>query len=169
MKHDPIYKNLFRYLTLEKQLNLFFTTLDYCYPECIRPAIGRNGNEPVAACCKKKYYKIYDLPHPAFDRLKIERETLYGKPADHIRPNAVSPCEYHNPQTGCMLVTHKSPVCIAFMCRESIDFIRDRYAITTYDYLGVHYALEWTLTGVFSDGQFREFKESIIAMIEKLK
>ncbi|MBU1171238.1 MAG: hypothetical protein KKD44_16890 [Proteobacteria bacterium] len=162
-------KNLARYLEMEGILNDFFRVFNFCFDQCIKPEIEKNGNQPVAACCKNKYYMLYDLDHPAFDRLKQEREIRYGKPEDHHWPDPVSPCEYHSPVTGCVLATHKSPICLAFMCRESIDFLRKTYSIFAYDYLGVNYALEWILTGDFSHSQFNEFKDSIRDMIKKVE
>lgn len=161
-------QNLARYLEMEKLLNDFFMTFDYCLAQCIRPEMEKNGNCPVSACCKNRYYKLYDLDHPAFERLREEREFRYGKPADHHWDFPVSPCEYHNPLSGCILPTHKSPICLAFMCRESIDFLRKTYDIFAYDYLGVNYALEWILTGDFSENQYEEFKGSVEQMIRTI-
>lgn len=160
--------NLARYLELEGLLNEFFGAFDFCLGQCIKPEMEKNGNQPVSACCKNKYYKLYDLDYPAFDRLKEERELRFGKPEDYHWDHPVSPCEYHNPLTGCILKTHKSPICLAFMCRESIDFLRETYGIFAYDYLGVNYALEWILSGDFSEHQFQEFKDSIKDMIKKV-
>ncbi len=108
------------------------------------------------------------MEHPVFEVLKAEREKLYGRPEDHSFKNPVSPCEYHNPKTGCVISTHKSPICLAFMCRESIDELRQKYNIFEYDYLGVNYALEWILTGDFSEKDYLEFTKSIINMKEKI-
>jgi len=55
------------------------------------------------------------------------------------------------------------------MCRESIDFLRETYGIFAYDYLGVNYALEWILSGNFSEKQYLEFKDSIRDMITKVR
>lgn len=161
-----IEQNLKKYLEIESILNAFFAVFDYCLEHCIKPELLRSSNQPVSACCKKKYYKRYDLDHPAFDRLREMREVRYGKPADHQWISPVSPCEYHNPKKGCILTTHKSPVCLAFMCRESIDFLRETYGIYGYDYLGVNYALEWILTGDFSKAQYEEFKQGIQTMTQ---
>lgn len=161
-------KNLARYLETETLLNIFFSTFNYCIDQCIRVEIEKNSGRPVAACCKNRYHCIYDLEHPAFNLLRSEREKRYGKPQDQANLNPVSLCEYHSP-FGCRLTTHKSPICLSFMCRESIDFIRDKYGIFTYDYLGVHYAMEWILTGCFSDSDYKEFRGSIVKMIQKIK
>lgn len=158
-----------RYLDTERLLNDFFAVFDYCLSGCIRPALAGNGGRPVAACCKKKYYMRYDLDHPAFDRLRQQRERLYGKPAQHRWPDPVSPCEYHNPQSGCLLATHKSPICLAFFCREGIDVLRSDYGIYTYDYLGMNYALEWILTGDLPENQYRAFRQDLVDMTDKVK
>ena len=161
-------ENLSRYIITEKLLNNFFERFNFCYEKCIKIEIKKNYGQPVSACCKKKYYKLYDLEHPAFELLRIERETLYGRPIDHNFENPVSPCEYHNPQQGCIIKTHKSPVCLAFMCRESIEELRERYNIFEYDYLGVNYALEWILTGDFPEKDYLEFEKSIISMTQRI-
>lgn len=165
---ETIKKNLARYLETETLLNEFFNSFNYCMEQCIRVEIEKNHGRPVAACCKNRYHCIYDLDYPVFDLLRAEREKRYGKPQDQINPDPVSPCEYHGP-SGCRIATHKSPICLAFMCRESIDFLRETYGIFTYDYLGVNYALEWILTGDFSDEDYKEFRQSIVEMIQKIK
>ncbi|MFZ5570740.1 MAG: hypothetical protein ACOZF0_10065 [Thermodesulfobacteriota bacterium] len=161
--------NLRRYLAMERLLNEFFAASDYCLKNCIQVEMRKNGNRPVAGCCRKPYYTLYDLDHPAFALLKREREKRFGKPGDCDRPTPVSPCEYHSPNAGCLLSSHKSPVCIAFVCREYVDYLRNRFGLYAYDYLGVYYALEWILTGDFTDGQYREFGAGIRAMIAAIK
>lgn len=159
-------KNLARYLEIEGILNGFFSAFDYCFEHCVKPEIIKNNNQPISACCKNKYYMLYDIEHQAFDLLKEARESLYGNPGDYTWNSPISPCEYHNPLKGCVLTTHKSPICLAFMCRESIDLLRETHGIFTYDYLGINYALEWILTGYFSDSQYTEFKDSILTMTQ---
>ncbi len=166
--HD-IEQNLTRYLEMERLLNVFFSSLDYCISTCIPVEKEKNGNRPAAGCCRRKNYSLYDLSHPAFERLREEREKRYGKPEDVSRKNPVSVCEYHNPDEGCLLATHKSPVCLAFVCPEFIDFLRDTYGLYVYDYLGVNYALEWILTGDFPEAQYTEFRDSILGMIESVR
>jgi len=51
------------------------------------------------------------------------------------------------------------------MCRKSIDFLRENFGLYAYDYLGMNYALEWILTGNFSDKEYEELKASICDMI----
>lgn len=166
---NDINQNLARYLEAEKLLNELFKVFDYCFEKCIRLEVMKSGGKPVAACCKNKYYKLYDIDHPAFDLLRTEREKRFGKPGDYCWPMPVSPCEYHNPEKGCVLPTYKSPICLAFMCRESIDCLRERYGIYAYDYLGMNYALEWILTGDFSDQQYKELVESLRDMIATIE
>lgn len=161
-------ENLSRYLEIETILNRFFELYDFCLKQCVLPELARNGNQPFAACCKDKYYKIYDLDHPSFSLLRKERERLYGKPEEVKGSSLVSPCEYHT-DTGCVLATHKSPICLAFMCRKSIDTLREDYGIYTYDYLGFNYALEWILTGDLSPADYAAFRQSCLAMVETLE
>jgi len=157
-----------RYLEVERLLKVFFSSFDYCLSKCIKPELRKNGDRPVAACCTKPYYSLMDLEHPAFERLKQERETLFGRPEDYSWENAVSPCGYHNPAKGCLLETHKSPVCIAFLCPGGIDLLRNRYGVYGYDFSGIYYALEWILTGDFPDRQYCEFKDGINTMTVKI-
>ncbi|MCP3925650.1 MAG: hypothetical protein GY714_24040 [Desulfobacterales bacterium] len=165
MENSELY--LQRYLEIEKILNDFYQYFDYCLEKCIKPAIGIN-NGPVAVCCKDKYYKKYDLEDKAFDLLRDEREIRYGKPDQINDHSGVSPCEYHT-SVGCALKTHKSPICLSFMCRKSIDNLRDRFNIFQYDYLGFNYALEWILTGDMTGIAYAEFKDSCLDMITKIK
>ena len=162
-------KNLRRYLKTEALITGFFGVFGYCLSCCIQPAVRAAGGGPVAACCKKRYYRLYDLEHPAFDLLRRERERLYGAPASLTWADAVSPCEYHDPHRGCVLHTHKSPVCLAFFCREGIDCLRRLYGIYTYDYLGTYYALEWILTGDLSEKAYSEFRDAILTMTETVR
>ena len=166
---NAIESNLARYLELEPLLNAFFSAFNFCYDRCITPKRMQNGGLPVAACCRNKYYVLFDLDHAAFERLRQERERLYGKPWEHAWMNPVSPCEYHDPQNGCILKSHKSPTCLAFLCRKAIDRLRTEFDIYFYDYLGVSYALEWVLTGIFPDRDYRELKKDLITAITKIE
>ncbi len=166
---QAIEANLKRYLSAEQRLNEFFGKLNYCLSYCIVPEKRKNGDRPVAACCQNKYYSICDLPHPAFERLRQEREQRFGKPEDHVWPDPVSPCQYHDPHLGCLLTTHKSPICLAFFCRQGIDHLRSRYGIYTYDYLGFYYALEWILTGDLPEQEYESFMADIAAMTARLQ
>ncbi|RJQ85428.1 MAG: hypothetical protein C4519_03395 [Desulfobacteraceae bacterium] len=165
---SAIEKNLQRYLEAEILLQSFFATFNYCWEKCVAPELIKNGSKPFAACCQERYHSICDLDHPAFDRLREEREQLFGKPADHTWENSVSPCEYHNPNRGCLLATHKSPICISFLCRKGIDALREEHGIYAYDYLGAYYALEWILTGDLPDSQYLEFSAGIREMTERI-
>ncbi|PIE71921.1 MAG: hypothetical protein CSA22_00455 [Deltaproteobacteria bacterium] len=139
-------QRLARYLDIEHRLNRFFSGFDYCLRECVQPFLDAHPDTPCTACCTDRYYQKYDLDTPAYTLLTRERVRLYGSPADHASRCPETPCEYHT-QQGCLLFTHKSPICLSFMCRESIDYLRENIGIYTYDYLGVYYALEWLLTG----------------------
>jgi hypothetical protein len=162
-------QNLARYLEIETLLNALFASFDFCLKHCITPQLAASGGQPVTACCQDKYYNLFDVGHEGFDHLRRERERQYGSPADHCHANAPSPCEYHDPQHGCILLTHKSPVCLSFLCRKAIDRLRSRFGIYFYDYLGILYALEWILTGNFPDKDYYELKQSIIEAIDKIQ
>lgn len=158
-------ENLRLYLHLEEILNDFFGLFNFCMESCI-PEQAR-GFFPAMGCCKKPFYREYDLSDPGFDLLRTEREKRYGKPEDCFPYKRISPCEYHTPE-GCRLLTHKSPVCLSFLCKEGVETLRKRYGIYDYDYLGIHYGLEWTLTGAFSGIGQRQFYQQIKTMYENL-
>ena len=161
-------ENLKRYLEMEKILNRFFELFDYCLTDCVRPHLRQNGNKPFAACCKDRYHTVYDIEAPAYDLLREARYALYGRPESVQNSSLISPCEYHT-DTGCLLSTHKSPICLAFMCRKSIDALREKHGIFTYDYLGFNYALEWILTGDMKGDAYLEFKESCLEMVKTME
>ena len=161
-------ENFNKYLDIERILNEFFNEFDFCFSRCVRLEMEINGNNPVAACCQDKYYKVYDLEYPSFDLLRDQREALYGEPSDIKDSSTVSPCEYHT-STGCVLKTHKSPICLSFFCRKGIDFLRKNYNIFEYDYLGMNYALEWILTGDLQEKDYVTFRESCMTMLDKIK
>ena len=166
---NAVESNLARYLKLERLLNNFFSAFDFCGVSCITPKRMQNGGLPVAVCCGDKYYVLFDLDHAAFERLRREREGLYGRPGEHVWMNPVSPCEYHDPENGCILKSHKSPTCLAFLCRNAIDRLRTEFGIYFYDYLGVNYALEWLLTGMLSEREYRALEKEIVTGITKLE
>ncbi len=165
---SSIEENLEKYLDMERILNLFFSEFDYCLSRCIMEEHRRLPSAPCIGCCKDRYHVKYDLDDPAFDLLRKEREALYGKPEERARVRRVSPCEYHS-NFGCIVETHKSPICLSFMCRESIDDMRERFGIFEYDYIGFNYALEWILTGDLAGEAYGEFRESCLLMIEKIR
>jgi hypothetical protein len=158
---NAIDHHLTRYLEIERLFDAFFASLNFCLTRCILPQRQRKRGGPVAACCQDRYYIWFDLNHAAFDRLREERERLYGKPIDHIRLGSVSPCEYHDPQNGCILKSHKSPTCLGFLCRRAIDHLRNEFDIYFYDYLGISYALEWILTGDLPDAEYYDLQNKI--------
>lgn len=157
-----------RYLEIEKLLHEFYVYFDYCAATCIPKLMASSEGKPVTACCRDRYYTVYDLEHPSFDLLREQREQLYGKPEEQKGASGVSPCEYHT-LTGCRLQSHKSPICLSFMCRPSIEALRREHHIYTYDYLGFNYALEWILTGDMGEKDWTDFRESILKMIETVK
>ena len=160
-----LHENLARYLEIETILNRMFHDFGYCLAQCIEKK--DNGHAIHCGCCKDTYYKKFDQPHPVFDLLKKEREILYGRPEAGRYVKRISPCEYHT-LNGCLLLTHKSPVCLGFLCRESIEVLRSCYGIMEYDYLGISHALEWILTNDLSGRSYHDFRDSCLNMAEKV-
>lgn len=154
-----------RYLEIESILNEVFRRTDYCLKFCILSAA--DNMHPTPGCCRDRYYQKYDIDHPTFELLKTRREILYGAPENTKWVKRISPCEYHT-LSGCILKTHKSPICLSFFCRDGIDFLREKNGIYTYDYLGINYALEWILTGDLSGKAYEDFRADCISMVEKL-
>ena len=159
-------KNIDRYLDIERILNTLFDGLGYCMAQCIEKP-DPYGHCVHSACCRGQYYKKYDLDHPAFDLLKTQREALYGAPELRKNIKRISPCEYLA-LNGCVVKTHKSPICLGFMCRESIDALRSDYGIFEYDYLGINYALEWILTGDLDGKAYDDFRDMCLSMARKV-
>ena len=161
-------ENIKTYLEVEETLNRFFEQFDYCVSRCIQKEQKIDRHSPSFGCCKDKYYKLHDLDHPSFELLRQGRERLYGKP-EEIKPASADVfCEYHTPK-GCLLKSHKSPTCLSFLCKESIDFLRENHKLFEYDYIGVYYALEWILTGDLFGDALEEFKAGCVKMAEKIK
>lgn len=150
-----------QYLEIEKILNHLFSGFNYCLTQCIQKP-GDEG-ELHCGCCNRPYHEIYDQDHPSFEILRARREALYGKPESHANIKRISPCEYHTLK-GCILKTHKSPVCLGFLCKESIQALRSDYGLWTYDYLGVTHALEWLLTGDLSGKALDDFRQMCLDM-----
>ena len=160
--------NLKIYIETEKILTEFFNEFNFCITHCIEKEQKADPRLTIIGCCKDKYYIIEDLDHPAYYLLRKEREALYGKPEDIKNSDRASPCEYHTPR-GCLLKSHKSPICLSFLCPPSISFLRERYQLFEYDYLGIYYALEWILTGDLSGQALEEFQAGCLNMVEKIK
>ena len=161
-------ENLCKYLEIESILNEFFHELNYCMIQCIQQQQKADRRSVIVGCCKDKYYKNHDIEHPSFELLRKKREQRYGTPESIVNSEKTGPCEYHTSE-GCRLKTHKSPICLSFLCRDAIDFLREQYQLFEYDYLGIYYALEWILTGDMSGESFEAFKNDCLNMVEKVR
>ena len=159
-------KNIDRYLDIERILNTLFNGLGYCLDHCILKP-DKYGHCLHSACCKHRYYKRYDFNHPALLLLKAQRDAIYPTPESLKNIKRISPCEYLT-INGCLLKTHKSPVCIGYLCRDAIDVLREKFDVYGYDYLGINYALEWILTGDLDGSAYDEFRNMCLDMAEKV-
>jgi len=119
-----IERNLARYLEIERLLNDFFSAFNFCRDRCILPKGLQSAGRPVAVCCGDRYYALFDLERAAFERLRRQGERLYGKPGEHAWMNPVSPCEYHEPENGCILklTLQAGRLCGKIFCRKTIAF-----------------------------------------------
>ena len=157
-------ENLHRYLEIENILNRVFDGMGHCTNQCILKP-DPFGHCLHSACCQGQYYKKYDLDHPAYALLVVQRNRLYPTAESLKNIKRISPCEYLSLK-GCILATHKSPICIGFLCRNAIDALRNRFGIFTYDYLGINYALEWILTGDLNGRAYADFRTMCLEMAE---
>ncbi|HPA97485.1 MAG TPA: hypothetical protein PLQ24_02655, partial [Methanothrix sp.] len=92
-------KPLARYLELELLLHNFFESTGYC-----RDNYGRTCN----GCCNENVVE-YPKNTSGCKELDAQRVSIYG-PGDLTRG-----CPYSSDK-GCILETHKSPKCIAYIC-----------------------------------------------------
>lgn len=97
--------NYKKYLELESLLNKLFNKTNFCINHCI-------NKWATTWCCNKNYFNDFYVD---FNHKRIK---LYNNP---IRWNKI--CWYHTP-TWCKLNTHKSPICLWFICSPYINYLK---------------------------------------------
>lgn len=102
------------YLKCEEALKSIFDKLTFC----------KDHAGKVCNCCKNDLIKYY-YNRRVNEVLNTEREQLYGK--GNVEN---SQCRYLN-NNGCILKTHKPPICIAYACKGLIDELKS---------LGINYS-----------------------------
>ncbi len=139
-------KSLDDYLGCEALLRKFFDTVGACSSCRIRG---------YTHCCDGKWYLI-----DSNKLLDIERERSYGE------PKTDDMCGYHT-EKGCLLKTHKSPVCISYVC----DFFKKFLFSKDVDYNGLRIRrfLKKVLSGKAEEREIFEFKEKISDYISKVR
>jgi hypothetical protein len=167
------------YLLMEKELNEFFSLVDFCYSGCILnekgnfPLIHSFGNENEfirgdVGCCLWDQFRNY-TPYVTEQGMKLlEKSRLekYGLPKNNEPPvelpfgdGYAQPCAYHTPE-GCILEDHKSSICIAYICPTLYEHLSSTYQIYfERAYAGV--ILDRTLSGVLRPEDHNAFIEHI--------
>jgi hypothetical protein len=108
MLADPS-KSLQRYLELESILHIFFEGTNYC-----RESFGQT----CQGCCHKNLIEISKYQKECKE-LERERSRIYGE-GDSTRD-----CPYSSDK-GCILETHKAPICIAYTCPPLTKEIKEQ-------------------------------------------
>lgn len=167
-------KGLEDYIECEMLLNAFFAEVNYCIPECISQEIGKYTarmempGDPTQfpgniGCCP---YDMFEHSNYASisDRTLLDRKRLekYGEPKQNS-----STCGYHG-ESGCVLSDHKSPVCLAYVCPEFINFVYRKYNIR-YCKDEIEQHLELILSNKQSPEDVQKFKDMIQYFIDKIK
>ena len=112
-------KPLARYLELELLLHNFFESTGYC-----RDNYGRTCN----GCCNENVVE-YPKNTSGCKELDAQRVSIYG-PGDLTRG-----CPYSSDK-GCILETHKSPKCIAYICSNFTRALNEKGI--DYDWFETH-------------------------------
>jgi len=135
IKQEIIEQSEFKdYLEIESLINLFFTKINFCIPNCITQKRRLESPAIVSgyiACCNDAFYNNNHLQNIPSE-FTTERIKIYGKPETEQEVRH-SICGYHT-KNGCLLKTHKSPVCISFACKPLNEFLSNIFGIE-YNYL----------------------------------
>ncbi len=140
------------YLKLEAILRKFFDEIKYCSTNC------------EFHCCYTDVPMASDQPSSTFAdcyKLKIQREIIYGTGESDTLKN----CRYKS-DSGCILLTHKPPMCISHICDKYLNSINEK-GYCKYSVLEVHSILLKVLDSDLSNNEFNECKEKIISMTNK--
>ncbi len=159
-------QGLTAYLACEEMLNSFFGKVNFCTENCLSKPIGmyrvkmEMPGDPTKfpgniGCCPRDYFRFGNYPDIE-DRSLLERkrEEKYGLPNE----NKAS-CGYHT-QEGCALKTHKSPICIAYLCEDLVQHLDKKYGID-YSPSEIEKNLELIVAGRQSSKKIKDFKELI--------
>lgn len=124
-------RSLERYLEMESLLHNFFNMTGFC-----RENFGINCN----GCCNENVAN-YPKKYRGCRELDAERWKIYGL------GNTSRGCPYSS-DNGCILATHKTPKCIAYICPPFTKALNDQGI--KYDWSEVH-AL---LISILNEGKF---------------
>lgn len=97
-----------KYLEIEKLLNKFFWIWNFCIENCIK-----QWNNYW--CCTKSFFNDFNI------EFNEERKQYYW-----IANKSRAKCWYLWPK-WCKLKTHKSPICLWFVCTKYHDFLKSKW------------------------------------------
>jgi len=162
---NKLEQGLLEYLACEEMLNTFFAKVTFCTKTCLSKPVGkyrvqgemsgdRNQFPGNVGCCPQDYFRFGNYPEIE-DRSLLEerREEKYGLPKE----NKTS-CGYHT-LNGCVLNTHKAPLCIAYLCQDLVQHLDTKYGIT-YSPQEVEKNLELILAGKKSPKKLKQLIKS---------
>ncbi|MDD5418065.1 MAG: hypothetical protein PHW96_04245 [Candidatus Nanoarchaeia archaeon] len=142
------------YLECESILNQVFERINYCAENC-RLMKEKDTN---IGCCGNMFdfYEYFNgedkSPRLAFlvkDRIKI-----YGKPN-----KTEDKCGYHS-DSGCILKSHKSPICVTHCCSELKKYMGNKYSVIYHeDYISDCFAK--IVIGDFDNEFIEKFKKEL--------
>ena len=113
-------------------------------------------------CCTGSWYN--PVPGNNGERfLDKERIKLYGLPK---RRNGRTGCGYHS-SNGCILETHKSPVCLSMVCFKLEDFLHS--AGINYNPREIYLSLSNILEGKVKNEELDSFKSRLKCFVNQLK
>ncbi|MFP4111737.1 MAG: hypothetical protein ACLFPQ_04900 [Candidatus Woesearchaeota archaeon] len=157
---EKISKNLRNYLKLESLLSEFFTAADYCINECISKEKGKTSQPKGIGCCNGNFY-LSGSEH--IRELEKERISIYGFPDMEDKQEE---CRYHS-EKGCMLKTHKSPLCITFSCDGLKKYLKEQGI--DYNWISMQYEIMQTLAGKAAPITISKLEDNIKQYIDRLK
>lgn len=167
-------KGLSDYLECEKLLNNLFKEADFCFPNCISQPVGLHRErmdmpgDPTEfpgeiGCCPYNYFHRHNYPEIMdWSLLEKQRVERYREPLNHD-----SGCGYHSAD-GCVLKTHKSPICLAYICTPFSYYLSETYNIR-YAHREVEEKLEMILVDRESAHGTQRFKQWLGAAIKRIQ
>lgn len=161
--------SLQKYLEIEKLFNRFFSKIDFCQDRCVGDdfSLYNLGGSQIPCnlgCCveDKSVSRTESLSKKSLNELIKDRDEIYG-----TYQSLSDGCRYHNLNNGCVLDSHKSPICLGFICPPFVNYLKSEYGIEYNTYYMIQ-GLEMLLNGNLSDLEFSSFKDEIEGFISKV-
>ncbi|MBW2998372.1 hypothetical protein KY321_02425 [Candidatus Woesearchaeota archaeon] len=161
-------ENIKHYLECEALLGKLFVKSKFCYGDCTSKLLSRypTSQPGYVGCCHNNFYLSTDGETFHLDE---ERERIYGhlKKDNEVINDMKKICDYHSDK-GCLMPTHKSPKCVAFICSAYEKYLFKTYNIIYYSNEIKKTLLE-ILSGKLSIGDIDQFKDEIKKDISLIK